>query len=207
MLRKVFVTPFVALALAAGVAAPAGATTSTAPNVVEVLAQRSSLNGLDDNAQDYDILIKAAQTAGLVDALATTSNITVFAPNDAAFLRTARDLGFTGSTESAAWSFLVTALGQVGASTGIGSAVDVLTVVLKYHVAPQRLGVWSMLYKGVTGGSVSTLAGASFGVRFIQLVDLAPARPNPYLNLFALDIKASNGVIHGITRVLLPANV
>lgn len=207
MLRKMLVAPVLALALAAGVAAPAGATTSTAPNVVEVLAQRSSLNGFDANSQDYDILIKAAQTAGLVDALATTSNITVFAPNDAAFLRTARDLGFTGSTESAAWSFLVTALGQVGASTGIGSAVDVLTVVLKYHVAPQRLGVWSMLYKGVTGGSVSTLAGASFGVRFVQLVDLAPARPNPYLNLLALDIKASNGVIHGITRVLLPANV
>lgn len=207
MLRKMLVAPVLALALAAGVAAPAGATISTAPNVVEVLAQRSSLNGFDANSQDYDILIKAAQTAGLVDALATTSNITVFAPNDAAFLRTARDLGFTGSTESAAWSFLVTALGQVGASTGIGSAVDVLTVVLKYHVAPQRLGVWSMLYKGVTGGSVSTLAGASFGVRFVQLVDLAPARPNPYLNLLALDIKASNGVIHGITRVLLPANV
>lgn len=207
MLRKMLVAPALALALAAGVAAPAGATTSTAPNVVEVLGQRSSLNGFDANLQDYDILIKAAQTAGLVNALATAPNITVFAPNDAAFLRTARDLGFTGSTEAAAWSFLVTALGQVGASTGIGSAVDVLTVVLKYHVAPQRLGVWSMLYKGVTGGSVSTLAGASFGVRFIQLVDLAPARPNPYLNLFALDIKANNGVIHGITRVLLPANV
>jgi uncharacterized surface protein with fasciclin (FAS1) repeats len=207
MLRKMLVTPVLALALAAGVAAPAGATTSTAPNVVEVLAQRSSLSGFDANPQDYDILIKAAQTAGLVDALATTSNITVFAPNDAAFLRTARDLGFTGTTESAAWSFLVTALGQVGASTGIGSAVDVLTVVLKYHVAPQRLGVWSMLYKGVTGGSVSTLAGASFDVRFIQLVDLAPARPNPSLNLFALGIKANNGVIHGITRVLIPAAI
>jgi hypothetical protein len=206
MIRKLFVIPMVAAAVALGAAVPAGATT-TSSNVVQVLAQRSSLNGFDANAQDYDILIKAAQTAGLVDALASTSNLTVFAPNDAAFLRTARDLGFVGTSESAAWSYLVNALGQIGTSTGIGSAVDVLTVVLKYHVAPQRLGVWTMLYKGVTGGSVSTLAGASFGVRYIQLVDLAPARPNPYLNLLALDIKASNGVIHGITRVLLPANV
>ncbi|MEY3360483.1 MAG: hypothetical protein RL531_202 [Actinomycetota bacterium] len=206
MIRKFLVIPMVAAAVALGAAVPAGATT-TSSNVVQVLAQRSSLSGFDTNAQDYDILIKAAQTAGLVDALASTPNLTVFAPNDAAFLRTARDLGFVGTSESAAWTYLVNALGQIGASTGIGSAVDVLTVVLKYHVAPQRLGVWAMLYKGVTGGSVSTLAGASFGVRYIQLVDLAPARPNPYLNLFALDIKASNGVIHGITRVLLPANV
>jgi hypothetical protein len=30
----------------------------------------------------------------------------VFAPNDAAFLRTARDLGYNGSSESGAWNFL-----------------------------------------------------------------------------------------------------
>ena len=47
----------------------------------------------------------------------------------------------------------------------------------------------------------------SFGVRFIQLVDNAPKLPNPYLNVFALNQRASNGVIHGITRVLIPVDI
>lgn len=207
MLRKTGLAALLAAALSIGAALPAGATVASRPNLVEVLVQRSSLAGFDGNRYDYDILLKAAQTANLVNALATTANITVFAPDDAAFILTARDLGFTGSTESAAWDFLVTALGQVGVSTGIGSAVDVLTVVLRYHVAPARLGVGTMVLKGLTRGSVTTLAGANFGVRLIQLVDLAPQRLNPYLNPFALDIRGSNGIIHGITRVLLPANV
>ena len=209
MFRRLALAPILAAVLAIGLALPAGATvrTSTSRNVVEILVARSSLAGFDSNPYDYDILITAAQTAGLVDALATTSNITVFAPDDAAFIRTARSLGFTGSGESAAWSFLVTALGQVGAATGIGDAVDVLTVVLQYHVAPQVLRVWTMLYKGVTGGTVNTLAGVTFRVRLIELVDKDPGIPNPYLNPRRLDLRASNGVIHGITRVLIPADI
>ena len=128
-------------------------------------------------------------------------------PDDAAFIRTARSLGFTGSGESAAWAFLVTALGQVGTSTGIGDAVDVLTVILQYHVAPQVLRVWNMLYKGLTGGTVTTLAGSTFRVRVIELVDKDPGLPNPYLNPLRLDLRATNGVIHGITRVLIPADI
>ena len=54
---------------------------------------------------------------------------------------------------------------------------------------------------------VDTLANASFGVRFIQLVDNAPKLPNPYLNVFALNQRASNGIIHGITRVLIPVDI
>jgi len=205
--RKFAVIPLLAAALTVGAAIPAGATVATTPNVVERLAAWSSLAGPDANPNDYDLLILAAQTADLVTALATTSNITVFAPNDAAFLRTAKDFGFTGSGESAAWAFLVGKLGEIGTATGIGDAVDVLTVVLLYHVAPTRLSVTTMLYKGFTGGSVSTLAGASFGVRFIELRDLATSRRNPTLNPFALGIRANNGIVHGITRVLLPASV
>jgi hypothetical protein len=54
---------------------------------------------------------------------------------------------------------------------------------------------------------IDTLADASFGVRFFQLIDNAPNLPNPTLNLFALNQRASNGVIHGITRVLIPVDI
>jgi uncharacterized surface protein with fasciclin (FAS1) repeats len=58
-----------------------------------------------------------------------TANLTVFAPNDRAFVRLARDLGFTGTTEAAAWQFLVGALTQLGN----GDPIPVLTNVLLYH--------------------------------------------------------------------------
>ena len=53
-------------------------------------------------------------------------------------------------------------------------------------------------------GRIDTLAGESFGVRFLQLVDNAPNLRNPYLNVFELQQEATNGVVHGITRVLIP---
>jgi hypothetical protein len=52
-------------------------------------------------------------------------------------------------------------------------------------------------------GEIETLNGQSFHVDGFRLVDKSDLR-DPWLNVFALNIPASNGVIHGITRVLLP---
>jgi serralysin len=193
--------PVAALVLATGAAAvtvtPAGA---ASPTIVGVLAGKSSLDGFDGNPYDYDILIKAVQTAGLVGALDDpAANLTVFAPDDAAFVRTARDLGFQGSSELDAWNFLVGAFTNLGK----GDPIPVLTNVLLYHVANGRLGPLDVVFSK----RITTLSGSSFGVRLVQLVDNAPKLPNPYLNVFALNQKASNGVIHGITRVLVPVDI
>jgi uncharacterized surface protein with fasciclin (FAS1) repeats len=123
----------------------------------------------------------------------------LFAPDDAAFVRTARSLGFTGSGEQGAWNFLVAALTQIGG----GDPIPTLTTILLYHVAAGPLGALHVLFSR----RIETLAGASFGVRLFELVDNAPNLPNPYLNVFELDQRASNGVIHGISRVLIPVDI
>jgi serralysin len=202
--RKAFLAPVV-LAIVAVMAVPAGATWgrgggSRPGTIVDVLVAKSSTDGFDQNPRDYDILITAATAADLVGALSDpAAQLTLFAPDDAAFVRTAQSLGFTGWDEEGAWNFLVGALTQLGN----GDPIPVLTTVLLYHVAPERLGVFRVLFSR----QIDTLANASFGVRFIQLVDNAPKLPNPYLNVFALDQRASNGVIHGITRLLIPVDI
>jgi serralysin len=202
--RKAFLAPVV-LAIVAVMAVPAGASWgrgggSRPGTIVDVLVAKSSTGGFDNNSRDYDILITAATAANLVGALSDpAAQLTLFAPDDAAFIRTAQSLGFTGSDEEGAWNFLVGAL----TTLGNGDPIPVLTTILLYHVAPERLGVFKVLFSR----QIDTLADASFGVRFIQLVDNAPKLPNPYLNVFALEQRASNGVIHGITRVLIPVDI
>ncbi len=207
MIRKLILAPL-AVALVAALAVPAGATQShhnrwhgsSRGNIVQVLVGKSGTGGFDNNPRDYDILITAATAANLVGALSDpASTLTLFAPDDAAFVRTARSLGFTGSDEQGAWNFLVTALTQIGG----GDPIPTLTTILLYHVASGKLGALQVLFSR----RIDTLAGASFGVRLFRLVDNAPALPNPSLNLFELDQRASNGVIHGISRVLIPVAI
>lgn len=203
MLRKMLVVPLIAGALVAGAMVPAGGTGygTNSQTIVDVLVKKSSTNGFDHRPWDYDLLIKAATTAGLVDALGNEdAELTVFAPNDAAFLRTARDLGYGGTSESGAWDFLVTALTDLGG----GDPIPVLTNILLYHVAEGRIGA----VKVVFSEEIDTLLGASFGIRRgIVLVDKDPQVPNPFLSLGAVNIRAKNGVIHTITRVLIPVDI
>jgi uncharacterized surface protein with fasciclin (FAS1) repeats len=195
--------PILAAALVAGASLPAGATGSgqNTRTIVDVVVAKSSTNGFDHRPWDYDLLIRAATTAGLVDELADPdAELTVFAPNDAAFVRTARDLGYTGTSERGAWNFLVAALTDLGG----GDPLPVLRNVLLYHVSEGRTGA----VKVVFSSSIDTLLGASIGVRRgIVLVDKDPQVPNPLLLLGAVNVPARNGVIHTITRVLVPVNV
>jgi len=201
-LRRLVAVPILAAALAVAAVSPAGATgTATGPTLVDRFVAWSGTPGeLDRNPHDFDILVKAVVTAGLAGALSDPSaRLTVFAPNDAAFIRTARSLGYTGASEQGTWEFLVGALTQIGG----GDPIPVLQTILKYHVAPKQLFSLQVLFSR----EVQTLAGIPFGVRFLTLVDREPDLPDPWLNPFFLDRRASNGVIHGITRVLIPVNL
>ena len=133
---SVFVTSF------AGPANARPATTQGNPTIADVVAQSGS--GFDQRAGDFDVLLAALTAADLVETLDTPDlDVTVWAPKDRAFVRTARDLGFTGlaTDEEGAWNFLVAALTELGG----GDPIPVLTTILQYHVTPDARGVRRVL--------------------------------------------------------------
>ncbi|MFN0090576.1 MAG: fasciclin domain-containing protein [Acidimicrobiales bacterium] len=152
----------------------------------------------DRDRHDYDMLLTAVKAAGLVDALnGDDAQLSVFAPNDRAFVRLARDLGFDGEGgERGAWEHLVHALSDLGG----GDPIPVLRNVLLYHVAPGRLGLADVL----NADEIETLLdGGTIGVHGLRLVDEAPELRDPRL-VRPYELEASNGVVHPIDRVLLP---
>lgn len=166
-------------------------------NITEIVA--ASGGKFDHNRKDYDILLNAVLAAKLEGTLATPGlNVTVWAPNDAAFIRTARDLGFTGRGEAAAWDFLVSALTSIGG----GDPIPTLTAILTYHVTPGARSAKSVLKTK----EFPTLQGGTLVRKGLSLVDADPDLTNPNLTR-ALDIRATNGVIHTIDRVLIPVNL
>ena len=169
-------------------------TSSTnAQTITEIVA--NSGGEFDNVYADYDILLNAVLAADLADALDNPEDdLTVFAPNDMAFVRTARELGYDGWSEAGAWDFLVTTF----TSLGNGDPIPVLREVLLYHVVGESLRPWQIFFR-----DVETLQGESFYVRFFELQDQDDSLANPFL-IIPLNIRADNGLIHTISRVLIP---
>jgi len=177
------------------------ATTSPAATITEIVA--ASGGTLDTNNNDYDILLNAVLAAGLDDELNNPAiNVTVFAPNDRAFIRTARDLGFIGTDEAGAWTFLV----QAFTTLGNGDPIPVLTQVLLYHVSPEQIRPINLILKTIFGMTIQTLQGATIRPCFLKLIDNEPNLPNPSVT-WPFNINADNGVIHTINRVLIPVDL
>ncbi|MGN8552263.1 UNVERIFIED_CONTAM: fasciclin domain-containing protein [Microbacterium sp. SLM126] len=176
-------------------AAPAQAHGGGTPpgTIVDVAVAASGGGTPDKNPYDYDILVQAVLATGLDGALSDTSTkYTVFAPNDRAFLRLVTDL--TGKAPTS----------EAEALTTITSAftIDQITGILLYHVVPgKKLGPVKVL----TARSLTMADGGIVKPRGITLRDETPALADPRLVLWAINIQASNGVIHTIDRVLVPA--
>ncbi|WP_303920782.1 fasciclin domain-containing protein [Draconibacterium sediminis] len=133
-------------------------------------------------AGSFNVLIQAAQKAGLAEFLSTEQNITVFAPTDAAFATLLTDLG-------------ASSLDDIDAAT--------LTAVLKYHV------VGDLAYSNnLESGAVATLnTGSPDGTPLSLLVNVNGGVMINNANVTTADVMASNGVIHVIDKVLLPPTV
>lgn len=198
-MKKFLTVAVVASALVLGSALPAAATGPVAANapsgtIVDVAVAASGGGTPDGNPADYDILVQALIATGLTTALSDTSTkYTVFAPNDRAFLRLVTDL--TGAAPASEADALAT----------IGGAftTEQLSNILLYHVVPgQKLGpVRVLISRSLTmanGGTVRPLGPI--------LRDESPALRDPILVVRAINIQASNGVIHTIDRVLVPGS-
>ena len=191
--------PVIVATLTFGLAPAASADNGTITDIV-----LESGGEFDLDSRDYDILLNAVVTADLADALADPdAELTVFAPNDAAFVRLAKDLGYEGGyNETEAWKYLVAAL----TGLGDGDPVPVLTDILLYHVVAGDVRPVDLILSTIFGRDITTLLGATIRPFFIFLIDNEPGIRNARV-AFPLDIEASNGRIHTVNRVLIPVDL
>lgn len=174
-------------AQAHGGSAPSG-------TIVDVAVAASRGGTLDSNPWDYDILVQAVLATGLNGALADTSQTyTVFAPNDRAFLRLVTDLTGTAPASEA---------DALAAITSTFTTEQISNILLYHVVGGQKLGPIKVL----TSRSLTMANGGTVQPRGITLRDETPALSDPRLVLWAINIQATNGVIHTIDRVLVPAS-
>lgn len=126
---------------------------------------------------EFSTLVTAIKAAGLVDALNGKGPFTVFAPTNAAF-----------------------------AALPAGTVEDLLkpenkgklTAILTYHVIPAKIESSALAGKKLT--SPATLQGGTLAIDGTHGVKINDA------TVTSADVKASNGVIHVIDKVLLPAS-
>jgi uncharacterized surface protein with fasciclin (FAS1) repeats len=149
-----------------------------AVNTVLLPADRNIVQTAVASAPEFGILVEAVTAAGLVDTLSGPGPFTVFAPTDAAFAALLVELGVSKA--------------QLLADTAL------LDKVLKYHVVPGRV-----LKAGVpVGAPITTVQGETFSVNASLAITDQRGRT---ANIVATDVLTSNGVIHVIDKVILPA--
>ncbi len=126
----------------------------------------------------FGTLVEAVQAAGLVDTLNGAGPFTVFAPTDDAFAALLAELNITKD--------------DLLADTAL------LTKVLTYHVVPGRV----LKAEVPVGTPIATVQGETFSVNASLAITDQRGRS---ANITATDVLASNGVIHVIDKVILPA--
>lgn len=174
------------------ISAPAVATDDAPPTIGEIVIAVSGEEGPDNNPRDYDILLAAVKAdTVLFDAVTNAdASLTVFAPNDRAFMRT------TGTdSEAAAVGVLI--------DLGLEPGSEALRDVVLYHVIGEEKSAYSVFVKRFwKTKKFEMVNGDVLKARWFRLIDGTHNRVRPVWR--AVDIKASNGVIHTIREVLLP---
>ena len=134
----------------------------------------------------FRVLAEVANQTGLLSQLDTLSDITVFAPTDAAF-------------NALPDSFLVTQnFVSAGDPDDITSAISGagLTTLLQAHVVSQNLSSTDV----GAASSLATLAGSSISVQTLGSMLILGARAQ----VVEADVASSNGTIHVIDTVFIP---
>lgn len=129
---------------------------------------------------ELSILVEAVVAAGLANTLASNT-VTVFAPTNAAFAALLTELGIT--------------------KEALLANKPLLTAVLTYHVLGTRVARADV----PLGRAITPLGGGFFKVESSGGLKSTDGR-NRVSNITTTDIAATNGVVHLIDRVILPAN-
>lgn len=138
----------------------------------------------------FDILVALLKYTGLLHTVLGLKDITIFAPTDTAFQRTAKELGCkTYGKDSYTIKCIKGALSKK-------EIVDILT----YHVVGEKLSSKEVLKYD----KFLALNKKYFYRKGLKLIDLAPKVTDPKLIVKLLDIYYDYGVIHAIDRVLIP---
>jgi uncharacterized surface protein with fasciclin (FAS1) repeats len=130
----------------------------------------------------FSVLVEAVQAAGLADTLAAPGPLTVFAPTNDAFAALLTELGLTKDQ--------------------LLSNKPLLTAVLKYHVVSGSVSSAQV----PLGKVITPAAGGFFKVDKTGADLIVTDGRNRTSKIVQADIAASNGVIHAIDKVLLPAD-
>ena len=126
----------------------------------------------------FSILVEAVVAADLATTLSGAGPFTVFAPTDAAFAALLTELSVTKQ--------------QLLANKAL------LVKVLTYHVVPARVFAAEV----PVGMPITTVETEKLTVDSTRTITDARSRK---ANIVGTDVQASNGVIHAIDKVLLPA--
>lgn len=172
---------FAALALAATVAAPVSAQEKTV--MVGGAAMFPSKNIIQNavNSKDHTTLVAAVKAAGLVETLEGKGPFTVFAPTNAAF----------GKLPAGTVETLVKPESKA-----------TLTKILTYHVVPGKLAASDLK----DGMKLKTAEGEQLSVKHqgdkVWIIDAKGGSSMVTIS----NVNQSNGVIHVIDTVLMPAS-
>ncbi len=126
-------------------------------------------------AGSFNTLAAALTEAKLIDTLKGAGPFTVFAPTDEAFAKL-----------------------PAGTVTSLLKDIPKLTAILTYHVIPGTVMASDVM--GMDGQSAKTVNGAALTITTKDGVTL-----NGTANVVKTDIECTNGVIHVIDSVLIPA--
>lgn len=149
-------------------------------------AEQNDVVDLAIGSPGHTTLVSAVQAAGLVDTLKGAGPFTVFAPANAAFD--------------------ALPAGTVDTLLKPESKGD-LTTVLTYHVVAGNVDAAALTQQIEAGGGTATLKTVQGGELKAQLADggvtLTDAKGNT-AKVTTADLKATNGVIHVVDKVLMP---
>jgi uncharacterized surface protein with fasciclin (FAS1) repeats len=153
---------------------------ASGPGSAEAIADQPVATAASQNPQ-LSTLVSAVTAAGLADTLNQAEAITVFAPTNDAFAKIPE-----------------------ATLKGVLADKKALTDILTYHVVPGAVPAADVV--GLDGEAVTTVNGAAItvGVADDGSVTLTDVAGND-VAVVVTDVQASNGVIHVIDGVLLPA--